>query len=132
MTINYDGPKSRCKNNGCIETHVAARGITRMFGGRDPYSIYKLAVKRNKKAIKTFNDMGYYLGIGLTNIIYAFDPDIIIIGGKISNSWEFFSKSMNKTVKQRYFSTSPSIVKSNLKDAGILGAAALVLETDSF
>ena len=39
MTINYDGPKSRCKNHGCIETHVAARGIKRIFSGSDPYSI---------------------------------------------------------------------------------------------
>jgi len=128
ITINYDGPKSRCKNHGCIETHVAARGIRRIFGGSDPYSIYKLASNGNKKAIKTFDEMGYYLGIGLTNIIYAFDPDIIVIGGKISNSWKYFSKTMNKTIKERYFSNPCKIVKSNLKGAGILGAAALVLE----
>jgi len=128
MTINYDGPKSRCKNHGCIETHVAARGIKRIYGGSNPYSIYKLALKGNKKAIKTFDEMGYYLGIGLTNIIYAFDPDLIIVGGKISNSWNYFSKSMNKTIKEKYFSKPCKIVKSNLKEAGILGAAALVLE----
>ena len=72
--------------------------------------------------------MGYYLGIELTNITYAFDPDIIIIGGKISNSWKFFSRAMLKTVKERYFAAPCRIVKSNLKDAGILGAAALLLD----
>ena len=128
ITIKYDGPKSRCKNNGCIETHAAARGITRLYGQSNPSSIYMLATKGNKKAINTFKDMGHYLGIGLTNIIYTIDPNIIIIGGKISNSWKLFSKTMNKTIKQRYFSKPPKIVKSNLKDAGILGAAALVLE----
>ncbi|MCH8067525.1 MAG: ROK family protein [Nanoarchaeota archaeon] len=128
MTIKYDGPKSRCKNNGCIETHVAARGIKRLFNGSDPYSICKLALKGNKKAIKTFDKMGYYLGIGLTNIIYAFDPDIVVIGGKISDSWKFFSKTMNEAVKERYFTKPCKIVKSNLKEAGILGAGALVLE----
>tara|TARA_Y100000310_G_scaffold241784_1_gene245898 strand:- start:62696 stop:63556 length:861 start_codon:yes stop_codon:yes gene_type:complete len=128
MTINYDGPKSRCKNHGCIETHVAARGIKKTFGSSNPHSIYQLALKGNKKAIKTFDSMGNYLGIGLTNIIYALDPDIIVVGGKISNSWKFFSKSMNKAVKERYFSKPQKIVKSNLKEAGILGAGALVLE----
>ena len=72
--------------------------------------------------------MGYYLGIGLANILYAFDPDIIIVGGKISNAWKFFNRSMSKTVKERYFSKPCLIVKSKLKDAGILGAGALVLE----
>ena len=145
MTINHDGPKSRCKNHGCIETHIGARGITAIwkelskgqhFPARlpastpssNPYSIYKLAVKGNKKAIETYKKMGYYLGIGLTNIIYALDPDMIVIGGKISNSWKFFSKTMNKTVRDRYFSKPCPIIKSKLKEAGILGAAALVLE----
>jgi len=128
-TINYNGPRSRCGNHGCIETHVGARGITKLYDKKsDPYSIQKLAFKGNIKAIKTYGKMGYYLGIGLTNIIYALDPDIIVIGGKISNSWNFFNKTMYKTVKERYFSNPSKIVKSNLKDAGILGAAALVLE----
>lgn len=129
MTIKYDGLESRCHNNGCIETHVAARGITRLYNKKSaPYSIYKQALQGDKKAIETFEQIGYYLGIGLTNIMYALDPDIIVIGGKISNSWKFFSKGMNKAVKERYFSKPCKIVKSNLKEAGILGAAALVLE----
>ena len=129
MTIKFDGLKARSGNDGDIEEYAAARGIKRIFGGKDPYSIYKLALRRNKKAIKTYEKIGIYLGIELTNILYAFDPDIIVIGGKISNSWKFFSKSMNKAVKERYFAKPCPIVKSNLKDAGILGAAALVLES---
>lgn len=128
MTIKFDGLKARSGNNGDIEEYVAARGVRRIFGGSDPYSIYKLALKGNKNAINTFEKMGYYLGIELTNIVYALDPDIIIIGGKISNSWKFFSKAMLKTVKERYFAAPCRIVKSNLKDAGVLGAAALLLK----
>ena len=128
MTIKFDGLKARSHNHGDIEEYVAARGVRRIFKGSDPYSIYKLALQGNKKAIKTFEDMGFYLGVGLANIIYALDPDIIVIGGKISNSWKFFSKAMYKTVKERYFSKPCRIVKSNLKGAGVLGAAALVLE----
>ncbi|MCH8003831.1 MAG: ROK family protein [Nanoarchaeota archaeon] len=127
-TIKYDGPKSRCGNNGCIETHVSARGITALYSGSDPLSIQNLAFKGERKALETYNKMGYYLGIGLTNISYALDPDIIVIGGKISNSWKFFNKSMNKAIKERYFTKPCKIVKSNLKEAGVLGAAALVLE----
>ena len=128
MTIKFDGLKARSRNNGDIEEYVAARGVSRIFGGSDPYSIYNLALKGNKKAVKTFEEIGHYLGIGLANIIYAFDPDIIIVGGKISNSWKFFSKAMYKSVKERYFANPCSIVKSRLKDAGILGAAALLLK----
>ena len=129
MTIKFDGLKARSHNHGDIEEYVSARGISRIFGGSNPYSISRLALAGNKKAIKAFEEMGYYLGIELANIIYAFDPDIIVVGGKISNSWKFFSKAMHKTVKERYFATPCKIVKSNLKDAGILGATSLVLES---
>lgn len=127
MTIKFDGIKARSGNNGDIEEYAAARGITRIFGGSNPYSIYKLALKGNKKAKKTFEKTGFYLGIEIANLLYAFDPDIIVVGGKISNSWQFFSKSMNETIKKRYFAKPCPIVKSSLKDAGILGAAALVI-----
>src|SRR3989338_4646642 len=124
ITIKYDGPKNSCGNDGCIETYAAARGITSIFDkNADPYSIYKLALKGNKKAIKTYEKIGGYLGIGLTNIIYALDPDIIVIGGKISNAWRFFNKSMDKTIKERYFVRPCPVVKSKLNEAGILGAA---------
>ena len=129
MTIKFDGLKAKSGNDGGIEEYAAARGIKRIFGGSNPYLIYKLALQGNKKAIRTFEEMGHYLGINLTNIIYALDPDIIVIGGKISNSWKFFFKSMNKTIKKRYFSKPCPIVKSKLKDAGILGAGGLVLES---
>ncbi|MBN4049229.1 ROK family protein, partial [archaeon AH-315-M20] len=131
VTIKYDGQNAKSGNNGAIEEYTIARGITRLYGKSNPYSIYKLALQGNKKAIKTFERMGYFLGIGLANIIYAFDPDIIVIGGKISNSWKFFSRNMNKVVKERYFSKPCPIVKSKLNDSGILGAGALVLENSN-
>ena len=128
ITIKYDGPKNSCGNNGCIEAHASARGITGIYGSKDPYSIYKLALQGDKKAMKAYERMGYYLGVGLANIIYALDPDIIIIGGKISNAWRFFNKSMDKTIKERYFVRPCPVVKSKLNEAGILGAAALFFD----
>ncbi|MBA3064681.1 ROK family protein, partial [Candidatus Woesearchaeota archaeon] len=66
-------------------------------------------------------------GVNLTNFVNIFDPNIIVIGGKISNAWKFFSKSMKKTVKERaYVNKNPIIVKSRLGDAAILGAASLI------
>jgi glucokinase len=132
MTIDYNGPKSRCGNDGCIETHAAARGILSRSKGLkagSPLDIHKLALKNNSRAKKVFSDIGEFLGIAIANLNYAFDPDVVVLGGKISNSWKFFSKSMLATIKKRYFSKPCKVVKTGLgRDAGILGAAALVLE----
>lgn len=128
MTIKFDGIKTKSGNNGGMEEYAASRGVKRLYNNKDPHEIYRLALKGNKKAIRAFEMQGFYLGVELTNLIYAFDPDVIVIGGKISNSWKFFSKEMNKEIKKRYFGKPCPVVKSKLKDAGILGAAALVLE----
>ncbi|MBL7056478.1 ROK family protein [Candidatus Woesearchaeota archaeon] len=126
ITINHKGSKSKCKNHGCIETHIAARGITKLFDKKaEPKQVCELAKQGNKKAKKTFEEMGSYLGIGIVNIMYAFDPDIIVLGGKISNAQKIFSKSMNREIKTRYFSKPCPIKKSKLKEPGVLGAAAL-------
>ena len=130
MTIKFDGRKARSHNNGDIEEYLSTRGIMRTakeLNVKTPLEVYNLALKGNKKAIRVFEKMGFYFGIAVTNFVNIFDPDIIIIGGKISNSWKFFSKSMKKTVKERcVVNKNPKIVKSKLKHAAILGAASLV------
>ncbi len=130
-TINFDGYKSRCGNNGCLETYVNARGILRKAGLKgirikSPLELYELANKGNKKAIETFEEIGFYLGVGVTNIILSFDPDIVVLGGNISNSWKFFSKTMKSTIKQRSILKGTNVVKSKMKNGAIIGAASLV------
>lgn len=126
MSIEHNGLRGKSGNDGSIEEYVSSRGITRMFDGKsEAKDIHALAINGSKKALETYKKMGYYLGTAITNITYAFDPNIIVIGGKISNSWAFFHKSMEEEIKKRYFAKPPKVVRSKLKDAGILGAAAL-------
>jgi len=130
MTIKFDGTRSKCGNRGCLEEYISARGIMRLAKGlkaKTPLDAYKLALKGNKKAIKVFEKMGFYLGIAVANFVNIFDPDVIIIGGGISNAWKFFSKNMKKTVKERvYVNKNPIIIKGRLEDAAILGAASFI------
>ncbi len=130
ISINFNGIKCNCGNIGCVEEYVSARGIMGLAKGlkaKTPLEVYNLALKGNKKAISVFEKMGFYLGVGLTNFVNIFDPDVVIIGGGISNAWKFFSKSMEKAVKERcVVNKNPKIVKSKLKHAAILGAASLV------
>jgi len=125
--IKYDGEKCGCGKKGHVEAYIGTKGIQKRFGKKiSPEEIYKLASKGNKKAIKVWEDTGYYLGIGITNIIHSFDPDIIVIGGNVSKAWKFFSKSMFETVKKNSLFTRTPIVRARLEDAGVIGAAELV------
>ena len=128
-TINFNGPKSKCGNNGCVESYVSIRGILNRVKGlyiKNPKELFELAEQKNKKALKLWQETGFYLGVAVANFANIFDPDAIVIGGNIAKAWNFFSKEMNKTIKKRALIRNVKVVKSKLgEDAGILGAASL-------
>lgn len=135
ITIKHDGPKSVCGNNGCIESYVNKEAIKRYAKGlaKSPEELFNLAVKRNKKALSIWRDVGKYLGTGIANIVNALDPDIVVIGGNISKAWRFFDKSLKKELNKRALFTPCNVVRSKLGEkAAILGAANLVLQNSKF
>jgi glucokinase len=119
-TIKYDGPESKCcGNDGCIESFIGRKTFP-----EGPLEIYKKAVTKDSKAIERFEDYGKHLGIAISNFINIFNPDLVILGGQLSNAYNFFKNSMEKEVKKRtLFKTK--IVKSNMREPGIVGAATL-------
>lgn len=125
LVVNYSGSKCNCGGIGCVEEHVSAKAIIKAYGEKKtPLEIRELALKGDEKAIKSFEDLGFYLGISLVSIVNAFDPDIVIIGGNLAKSWDLFSKKMFQTFNERKY-LDTKIVRSRLKNAGVLGAASL-------
>jgi len=129
-TINFDGPKAKCGNHGCLETYLGKKGVMKLARGlkaKEPLDVYRLALKGNKQALKVWKEYGTMLGIGIANMINSLDPDIFVVGGNVSKAWRFFSKSMMSEVKKRTLFEPCPVVKSKLgENAAVLGAAALV------
>jgi glucokinase len=132
MTIKFNGMIASCGNDGCIEEYISKRGIIRLaesFGMRnlnDPMEIHKLAIKKDPSANHLFKEVGVYLGIAVSNLANAFNPDKIIIGGGVSNAWNFFSGSLKEEVKKRSISKTV-VVRGKLGgNSGLIGAASLV------
>jgi glucokinase len=152
MVINPKGPLCGCGGRGCLEVYASGTGIRRMaleaiekgkgkgilkWSGRDPQqmtseSIFKAAQSGNVTAKKIFNEMGRYLGLGLINLIHLFNPEKIVIGGKVSRAWDYFIGSVMEIVQERSMkgpSEKLQIVKAERgDDAGILGAAYSALK----
>jgi len=119
-TINFDGPKAKCcGNDGCIETYIGRKSFS-----ESPLEVYKKALSGEKKALDKFSEYGIYLGVAISNFINIFNPDDVVLGGQLSNAYNFFKKSMEAEVKKRsIFKTR--IRKSKIREAGMLGAAVL-------
>jgi len=131
MTINFKGPKCVCGNRGCLEEYCSEKFIKRKTG-LTPQELRKKAAKGNKKAIKVFQELGEFLGIGLANIANLLSPEVIIIGGGISKAGNLIFNPARKKMKE--YILSP-MVKKNVKIkkakfgdfSGAIGAALLVI-----
>lgn len=79
------------------------------------------------KARSIYDQVGRYLGVGITNLVYIFDPQVIVIGGGFSRVKHIYP-IMEKTFKELYhLNPKPKIVKAKFgDDAGLIGAALFV------
>ena len=74
-----------------VEDFVSARYIKKI-SKKEPKELYKLALKGNRKAKKDWLQFGNNLGAVLAIVVDVLDPEIVVMGGKISNAYNFFIK----------------------------------------
>jgi glucokinase len=140
MIIKEDGRKCLCGNRGCLEGYVGVRPIVRLarkmmrkkkstlrkYHAITPQIIAEEARKEDRIAQKVYERIGYYLGVGITNIIHLYDPQIVIVSGGIAKAGRILFNPLRKTVKQHVMGSkfrNCKIAAPVLGDnAGILGA----------
>lgn len=86
------------------------------------------AKKKDKIALAIFEQYGNDIGNAIKTILFAIDPEIIVIGGRLAQAFPFFSKSMWSKVKTFPYKQTIKDLKievSTNTNIAILGAAAL-------
>ena len=83
------------------------------------------------EALDVFREFGQHLGQAVKIVLYTYDPDMIILGGSVSQAYAFFKEEMFKTME--YFDFPGILAKvqvypSQLRHAAILGAASLYFD----
>jgi len=106
--IVEDGPECTCGSRGCLEVYTSATAMMRrcrelMMKNSDSLlwklcdgDIDKLKANMVDRAYDEFdsvarqvmNETAYYLGIGLTNVVNIFNPELVVIGGGLSKAGE--------------------------------------------
>lgn len=89
------------------------------------------AHNKDKIALAIYELFGIDLGNAIKAIMYALDPDAIVIGGALSEAYEFFEESMLKTVNtfnHKNTLNNIRIMKSTDPNIPVYGAAALCFE----
>lgn len=102
--------------------------------GQDGEQLYEQALAGDKDALQIFKEYGEHLGNGIKAILYAYDPEIIILGGSVRTAFELFKESMWASIGSFGFPESIKGLKieiSELDNIAILGAAALCYDHDT-
>lgn len=140
----FGGVACTCGSRGCLEVYASATAIVRMTREARPRypnsilhntedltsaKVYQAGTGGDELAIEVFRRMGVYLGIGLASLINVLNPEIVVIGGGLSNGWDLFEKHLHQQVLERAFpipARRVKIVRAQCgDDAGLLGAARL-------
>ena len=73
------------------------------------------------------------LGVGIANFITTFAPDIVAVGGQIAKAGELILGPARKTARNiaipSLFDDARIILAEQIGEAGMLGGAALALES---
>ena len=153
LPIVDNGILCSCGKQGCLETIVSATAIARMarqgiergtlsliselvenqIDKIDITSVIEAANRGDQFAISIFSDVGYWLGKGIVYLIQIFNPELIVLGGRVAEARQFITAPIQQainTFSNRDISNDTEIKFSELGQlAGPIGAAAYAIES---
>jgi fructokinase len=130
MSIDPRGPVCYCGQKGCVETFISGGGLenryAEKFGARKPLKeIEKEFYAGDAPAAEFMREFFDRFGRALANVIDILDPDVVVLGGGVSNFNALYTEGV--AAVRRYVFTDElqtPVVKNQLGDsAGVLGAA---------
>ena len=129
-TVSFEnGRLCWCGRRGCVETYVSGSGIEAQYlrktGNRD--TAKNILSSSCEEACNLKQEFYEVLGVSLGNVCNILDPEIIVIGGGLSNHEPLY-RIVRKHIQKHTFSDTfmTAFVKNRLGDsAGVIGAAIL-------
>ncbi|MCS7184417.1 MAG: ROK family protein [bacterium] len=119
-----------CGAQGCIEAYIGLKKILKLASSKglkvkDTYQLYNLAKKGNNSALDIFKYYGSMLGVAVSSLINAFSPEVVIFGGGLAYTKEFFFKSLNESIEKNALFKVKLYFTKNTEKYTLLGASIL-------
>ena len=148
MTIDSTGRRCSCGNYGCLEAYasgpaiaeraresLAVNGASRLLelAEGDPkritaQTVFDAAKQGDPTALEVVRDTAKFLGIGISNLLNIFNPDMVVIAGGVTQAGEALFEPLRAEVRKRAFKPAVDaceIVPGILPlSAGVVGAVA--------
>lgn len=152
MTIETNGRRCGCGNDGCLEAYasgpaIARRTVEALEAGAESslrdlgsdlhhitaQTVYTAAAAGDPLAVEVVNDTAKYLGVGVANLINILNPEVVVVCGGVTQAGESLFTPLRREVNRRAFRPAVQacrIVPGQLPGtAGVVGAAKMFLES---
>ena len=139
------GPLCGCGAHGCLEAFVGTIGIKRRVwqaAEEQPQSTLAQMVRQEKDfkielvsraaekgcpaALKVWQDTGFYLGIGIANVVLTLDIDTVVLAGGVSRAATYFMPALKQVLENQQIKTPfkrLTLLTSTHPNIGGIGAA---------
>jgi glucokinase len=153
MQVVPGGHPCECGGTGCWEQYSSGNALVRFARGRigqqptqleelcggDPSKltgpmVTEAATAGDDAALQAFASVADWLGVGLANLVAAYDPEIVVVGGGLSAAGDLLlepaRRAMRSSLVGAEHRTAPPVVRAALgPEAGAIGAADLARQT---
>lgn len=126
-TLHQNGNPCYCGKNGCVETYLSGPALEKRWHELTGKTESMPEIVQNSDSTLWKKEFLANFGISLANVIDILDPDVIVLGGGLSNI-DFLYTEGKQAVYDNVFSdmVDTPILKNKLGDsAGVFGAALL-------
>ena len=137
VVVEAEGPEcpgGGCPNHGCLEALCSGTALERS-AGRKGREVVEAARAGDAEAQAHLDRLGRYLGIGISNMVNVFQPEVVAIGGGLSAAAELFLETAVAEAGSRALPTlweraSVQVAQAG-NAAGVIGAGLLALQEHS-
>lgn len=136
VTVDWHGRPCRgCGRRGCLEAYVSGTSIAERaeeagMTGATASDVAAAAREGDARAVRLWDDTVEALACGLTSIVNLFEPELIVIGGGVSQTGEQLLAPVRERVRAQAMTpagTDVNLVAAALGEkVGVVGAAAIV------
>lgn len=109
--------------------YYASGNFFEAFHGVPAITAHDRALSGDEEALGWWREFGGHMGQAIKTVVYAYDPQAIVIGGSVSKAFSFFEAAMLASLENFTFPESIrklKIFQSVNENITLLGAAALI------
>ena len=150
MVVDPNGPLCPCGRRGCWERFASGSGLGRLgrdaaeagradrvvaLAGGDPEAVRgehvtAAAAEGDPGALEVLGDFGWWVALGIANLVNVLDPEVVVVGGGLAEAGELLLAPVRRhfeslVLAPTYRPAVPILAAELGERAGALGAALL-------